>query len=114
MSRTRPRPSDVAALGFWLTAGALLVVAAVVGPEGQCDSANHDAYVASSKRAGVWLFASALTIAAAAVFLVAGALGRGRRQPRILRGLAALCSLAAACLVGFFALLELVGFGCLD
>jgi hypothetical protein len=114
MSRTRPRPSDLAALGFWLTAGALLVVGAVVGPEGQCDYANHDAYVASSNRAAVWLFASALTIAAAAVFLAAGTRGRGRRQPRILRGLAAICSLAASCLVGFFALLAFVGFGCLE
>ena len=114
MRRSRPRPSDLVATGLWLLVGGFLVVASIGGPEGDCTRANHEAYVAASERVGLWIFGSALAMAGAAAFLAAGALRRGRGGSRIVRALVALCSLGAACLFGFFALLELVGFGCLE
>ena len=114
MRRSRPRPSDLVATGLWLLAGGFLVVASIGGPEGDCTRANHDAYVAASERVGLWIFGSALAMAE-----------RRRSSPPVRsaevagdRGSSARSShsvpLGAACLFGFFALLELVGFGCLE
>ena len=109
------RPVDVVALASWVPVAALVVVAAIVGPEGQCEYGNKDAYVAAARRSGVALAGAALAMAAAGSLLAAGALAADRTgRSRVLRGVGALVSLALAAVTAFIALLELIGFGCLE
>ena len=101
-------------VGFWGAAIAFYATAAVIGPKGECGLANFDAQVSASRVAGLLLFASALAMGGAAAFLAAGAI-RGTSQPtKAIRAFTALISLGAACLTGFFALLEFVAFQCLE
>jgi hypothetical protein len=101
-------------LSLWGLAVALVVAAASVGPEGQCDYDNHDSYVAAARRAGLALDGAALAMGAAASLLAAGALGRRRRRSQVIRGLGALLAFGLAGVTGFVAVLELVAFGCLE
>jgi hypothetical protein len=95
---------DLVAIACWALAIALFVVAAIVGPEGECDIQNHDSYVAAGEQAGYALAVAALAILISASLLLGGALGR-RGPGRIVRAVAGLISLPAAGLTGFFALL---------
>ena len=109
------RPADVVALASWMLVVALVTVAAIVGPEGQCDYGNADAYRAAARSSGAALAAAALAMVAAGSFLAAGALAGDRTgRSRALRGVGALVALALAAVAGFIALLELIGFGCLE
>jgi ABC-type Fe3+ transport system permease subunit len=111
----RSRPADVVALAAWVVAPALVVLAEIVGPEGECEFGNKDAYVAAAHRSGVALAGAAVALVAAASFLAAGAMAKDRaRGARLVRGVGALVSLVLAALIAVVALLELVGFGCLE
>src|SRR5215210_2144546 len=82
---------------------ALFFVAAVVGPEGQCDYDNHDAYVLAAHRSGLALFGAALALAVAASLLAVEAIRRRRGRSKVLLGLAGLISFVLAGLTGFIA-----------
>lgn len=108
------RRADLCAFGLWLAAGALVVVAALIGPEGQCDYDNHDAYVSAAHRAGPVLLGSALAMATAGTLLAVVALRCRSRRTKLIRGGLGLISIGAACIMGVFGLLGLIAFGCLE
>ena len=114
VGRWRSHRSDLISVGFWGLAIAFFAAAAAIGPEGECGRANFDAQVSASRVAGLLLFASALAMGGAAAFLAAGAIRGTNRLANVIRAFTALVSLAVACLTGFFALLEVVAFQCLE
>jgi hypothetical protein len=59
------RRTDTIALALWIASVALVVIAAVAGPDGQCDYDNHDTYVVEAHRAGYVLLAAAVTMTGA-------------------------------------------------
>ena len=110
----RLRLSDSIALRLWAIAIACYVFAAAVAPEGRCDAVNHDVYVSKGARAGLALLGAALATGVAGALLGWGALRRGDHRATVIRGLAGLGSIGIACFLGFFALLGLAGFACMD
>ena len=112
-SRRLRRP-DLYAAGLWAAAGAFLLIAAMIRPEGQCGYDNHDTYVSTAHRAGLVLLASAVAMATAGTLFGVVALGcRGRRAKTVQAALG-FASVFAACFTGFIGLLELIAFGCLE
>ena len=108
------RRTDLYALGLWVAAGVLLLAVALIGPDGQCDYDNRDAYVSAAHRAGPMLLGAALAMATAGVLLGIVALSCRSRGARLIRGALGVASVAAACFIGFIGLLQLIAFGCLE
>ena len=111
---SRLRSSTAIAIALWIVSVGLFVLAASIGPHGVCDAENHDRYVVEARRAGIALLAAALTLAAAASFLAAGAFGKRPRSSKLWRGIVSFVSFALAGIIALFGLLELVAFSCLD
>jgi hypothetical protein len=97
----------------WALAFALFVLAGIVGPDGQCDTDNHEWFAAAERRQSYALAGATLAILAASALLLGGAVG-SRGRSRMVRAGAGLFSLLLAGFAAFFALLSYVSFGCLD
>jgi hypothetical protein len=110
----RLRRADLSAFGLWVAAGVLLLVAAMIGPAGQCGYDNHDTYVSTAHRAGLMLLAAALAMATAGTLLGVAALVCSGRRAKIVRAGLGFASVAAGCFTGFIGLLQLIAFGCLE
>jgi hypothetical protein len=108
------RRTDTIALALWIASVARVVIAAVAGPDGQCDYDNHDTYVVEAHRAGYVLLAAAVTMTGAAAFLVASAFGGRAGRSRVLHVIGGAASLAIAGGLGLIALLQLIAFSCLE
>jgi ABC-type Fe3+ transport system permease subunit len=112
--RLQLRRSDAIALVLWVAGAALFVTGIVVGPEEECDSANHDRYVVEAHRAGIALLTAAVAVTAAAAFLAAGAIGDRSTRSRVWHSLASVLSFVLAGIVAVIGLFELVAFSCLE
>jgi hypothetical protein len=108
------RSPTLIAVALWIVSIGLIVVGVALGPEGQCDSDNHDSYVVEARRAGIALLAAAFALAAAGSFLAAGALGKRPRRSKLWRGIASFSSFALAGITALIGLLSLIAFSCLE
>ena len=101
------------ALALWVGAVGAMTIAITFLPQGVCEYANHDAFVAAENRGGPFVFVSAVLVGAAAATLFVDAV-RTRGARRLLTAVGGFLSLGVAGALALVALATLVHFSCLD